>query len=139
RARGLASGGLPAAGRVLGEAAWDVGIPPEGALSPRGAAERVVRLGGLDAEAAQAVHRVAGAVERELYAPPGAEASYPGLSADVLRARTALLASLTRRGRLRALLLPRSAARLAWAASARVAAATALTTRLTTHLPLRRP
>ncbi|MEU9003313.1 DUF3488 and transglutaminase-like domain-containing protein [Streptomyces sp. NPDC048551] len=143
RDRRLASGGVPAAWRELGDAAWDVGIPPDGALSPRRAAERVVRLGGLDAEAAQAVHRVAGAVERELYAPPGAEASYPGLSADVLRARTALLASLTRRGRLRALLLPRSAARLAWAASARAAAATALTTRLTTHLrthlPLRRP
>ncbi|ATZ27143.1 transglutaminaseTgpA domain-containing protein [Streptomyces lavendulae] len=139
RGRRLAGGDVLAAWRELGDAAWDVGIPPDEALSPRRAAARVVVLGRLDGEAAQAVHRVAGAVERALYAPPGAEVSAPGLSEDVLLARSALLASATRPGRLRALLLPRSAARVSWALSARLAAVSARTTALSARfrLPLR--
>ncbi|MFJ7265851.1 transglutaminaseTgpA domain-containing protein [Streptomyces sp. NPDC099050] len=119
RARRLGSGGVLAAWRELGDAAWDVGILPDEALSPRGAADRVVSLGRLDAEAAGAVRRVAGAVERELYAPPGAEPPYGELAADVLLARAGLLAGVSRRSRLRARFLPRSAARVRWAASAR--------------------
>ncbi|WP_323188246.1 DUF3488 and transglutaminase-like domain-containing protein [Streptomyces sp. NBC_00249] len=127
--------------RELGDSAWDVGIEPDEALSPRRAAGRVVTLGRLDGEAAQAVHRVAGAVERALYAPPGAEAApYGALASDVLLGRAALLAAMPRRVRLRALLLPRSAARVSWAVSARLAALSARAASLTSRvrLPLRR-
>ncbi|MCB5167216.1 DUF3488 and transglutaminase-like domain-containing protein [Streptomyces bambusae] len=104
----------------LTDAAWDAGILPDDALSPRGTAERIVRLGGLDTEAAEAVHRVAGAVERVLYArvaPPTA-----GLRPDVLLVRAALLAGLGRWARLRARFVPRSSVRVLWALSARRAA-----------------
>ncbi|NXY96810.1 transglutaminase domain-containing protein [Streptomyces sp. BR123] len=117
RTRRLAAGGILPAWQELGDAAWDVGIAPDGALSPRRAASRLVELGRLEPEAAAAVHRVAGAVERALYAPPGQDPYRP--AADVLLARTALLAGVGRPGRLRALLLPRSAVRLRWAAAAR--------------------
>ncbi|KPI05083.1 transglutaminase domain-containing protein [Actinobacteria bacterium OV450] len=125
RGRRLAAGDVMAAWRELGDAAWDVGIAPDGALSPRRAAGRVVVLGRLEPDAADAVHRVAGAVERALYAPPGAEAPYEGLAADVLLVHAALLGSVSRRSRLRALFLPRSAVRLRWAAAARWSALTA--------------
>ncbi|MFE2170772.1 transglutaminaseTgpA domain-containing protein [Streptomyces sp. NPDC059447] len=141
RARRLGSGDVLTAWRELGDAAWDVGVSPDGALSPRRAAARVVDLGRLEPDAAAAVHRVAGAVERSLYAPPGAEDSYPGLASDVLLARAGLLSAVTRRSRLRALLLPRSAARLSWAASARWSSVTAaVSARLASvrmRLPLR--
>lgn len=141
RARRLGSGQVLAAWRELGDAAWDAGIVPDEALSPRGAADRVVSLGRLDPAAADAVRRVAGAVERALYAPPGSEAPYGELAQDVLSARAGLLAGVSRRARLRALLLPRSAARVGWAASARWSAlaerAASATTRLRTSLPLR--
>ncbi|WP_327283010.1 transglutaminase family protein [Streptomyces sp. NBC_01205] len=144
----LAAGGVLEAWQELGDAAWDVGIAPDGALSPRRAAGRVVVLGRLELDAADAVHRVAGAVERALYAPPGAEVSYETLAADVLLVRGALLGSLSRGSRLRALLLPRSAVRLRWAAAARWAALTAraaaplakaagVLTRTRARLPLR--
>lgn len=122
RARRLGAGEVPAAWRELGDAAWDVGVPPDEALSPRRAAGRIAELGALEPEAAAAVHRVAGAVERELYAPPGGQAPYPALADDVLLARAGLLAAAGRGARLRALLLPRSAARVSWAVSARWAA-----------------
>ncbi|MFI6150178.1 DUF3488 and DUF4129 domain-containing transglutaminase family protein [Streptomyces sp. NPDC051109] len=125
RRRRLAAGQVLAAWQELADAAWDVGIAPDEALSPRRAAARVVELGRLTPEAAHAVHRVAEAVERSLYAPPGTEAAYAELSADVLLARAALLAPLARGGRARALLLPRSAARLRWSAAARWSAVTA--------------
>ncbi|MFF5443609.1 transglutaminaseTgpA domain-containing protein [Streptomyces sp. NPDC012888] len=134
RAARLGRGDPAAAWRELGDAAWDVGIVPDEALSPRGAATRIVELGALPAEPAAAVHRVAGAVERALYAPPGAPAGYPGLAADVLAARAALLAGTNRRGRLRALLLPRSAARVAWAATARWTTLTQRAATLRPHL-----
>ncbi|MFF4429010.1 transglutaminaseTgpA domain-containing protein [Streptomyces sp. NPDC001513] len=141
RARRLGTGEVLTAWRELGDAAWDVGVVPDEALSPRRAAGRVVDLGRLDAEAAAAVHRVAGAVERALYAPPGAEVSYPGLADDVLLTRAGLLAAVSRPARLRALLLPRSATRLAWTASTRWSALTSsVSTRLTAlrlRLPLR--
>ncbi|MFB6810723.1 transglutaminaseTgpA domain-containing protein [Streptomyces sp. NPDC056387] len=125
RGRRLAAGDVMAAWRELGDAAWDVGIAPDGALSPRRAAGRVVVLGRLEPDAADAVHRVAGAVERALYAPPGTGAPYEGLAADVLLVHAALLGSVSRRSRLRALFLPRSAVRLRWAAAARWSALTA--------------
>ncbi|MFG2977890.1 transglutaminaseTgpA domain-containing protein [Streptomyces sp. NPDC048331] len=141
RARRLATGEVLTAWRELGDTAWDAGVLPDEALSPRRAADRIVDLGRLDQESAAAVHRVAGAVERALYAPPGAEVSYPELADDVLLARAGLLASADRLPRLRSLLLPRSAARVSWALTARrTAVTTAVSTRLTTirlRLPLR--
>lgn len=141
RARRLGSGQVLAAWRELGDAAWDVGIAPDEALSPRGAADRVVTLGRLDAEAADAVRRVAGAVERALYAPPGAESSYGELARDVLLARAGLLAGVSRVTRLRALFLPRSGARVLWAVSSRWSALTeqlaATTSRTLSRIPLR--
>ncbi|MFB8396763.1 transglutaminaseTgpA domain-containing protein [Streptomyces yangpuensis] len=139
RARRLASGEVLASWRELGDAAWDVGVAPDEALSPRRAASRVVELGRLEPDAAAAVHRVAGAVERALYAPPGAEVSYAGLADDVRQARAGLLASAGRLPRLRALLLPRSAARIAWAVSARRAALTSAVSARLTALRLRLP
>ncbi|MFF0214732.1 transglutaminase family protein [Streptomyces vinaceus] len=125
RGRRLATGQVMEAWTELSDAAWDAGITPDEALSPRRAAARVAELGRLAPEAADAVHRVAEAVERSLYAPPGTQAAYEGLGADVLLVRTALLAGLGRRSRARAVLLPRSAARLRWSAAARWSAVTA--------------
>ncbi|MFD9339035.1 transglutaminaseTgpA domain-containing protein [Streptomyces sp. NPDC060028] len=142
RARRLGSREVPAAWRELGDAAWDVGITPDEARSPRGAAARMVELGRLEPEAAAAAARIAGAVERVLYAPPGAAAGpYEGLSADVLAVRAGLLAGVSRGARLRALLLPRSAARLQWSAAARwsavASAASARWSAIRLRLPLR--
>ncbi|MEV7614452.1 DUF3488 and transglutaminase-like domain-containing protein [Streptomyces sp. NPDC089799] len=119
RARRLATGDPLTAWLELGDAAWDVGVAPDGALSPRRAAARVVELGGLDPVAAASAHRVASSVERALYAKPGAATGYPELAPDVLLVRAGLLAAAGRAGRLRGLLLPRSAARVGWAVSAR--------------------
>ncbi|RSS91503.1 transglutaminase domain-containing protein [Streptomyces sp. WAC05292] len=133
RRRRLARGGVLPAWEELHDAAWDVGIAPDRALSPRGAAERLVGAGRLDGEAAAAVRRLSEAVERALYAPPGAAEAEPRAAAaqdasaaqDVSAVRAALLAGAGRRGRLRALLLPRSAARVRWAVQARRDAAAA--------------
>ncbi|MGW6709741.1 transglutaminase TgpA family protein [Streptomyces sp. NPDC054956] len=141
RARRLGSGGVLAAWRELGDAAWDVGIPPDEALSPRGAADRLVELGKLGPEAADAVRRLSGAVEHALYAPPGTEPSYGAAGTDVLLARAGLLAGVSRTTRLRALFLPRSGARVRWAASSRwstlTAAAATTLSRARTRIPLR--
>ncbi|MFD9304168.1 DUF3488 and DUF4129 domain-containing transglutaminase family protein [Streptomyces sp. NPDC060048] len=141
RARRLGSGSVLSAWRELADSAWDVGIPPDEALSPRGAADRVVELGRLEAEAADAVRRLSGAVERALYAPPGAEPAYGTAGPDVLLARAGLLAGVSRTARLRALFLPRSGARVRWAASSRWAALTeqvaAAVSRVRTRIPLR--
>ncbi|MFJ6717249.1 MULTISPECIES: DUF3488 and transglutaminase-like domain-containing protein [unclassified Streptomyces] len=139
RERRLAARDVLLAWRELGDCAWDVGIEPDDALSPRRAAGRVVERGGLEGAAAQAVHRVAGAVERALYAPPGAGPSDEDTAGDVLTARAGLLAAVSRRARLRALLLPRSAARVGWAVSARWSAfVQVLSARLAAvRLPLR--
>ncbi|MEU6401782.1 DUF3488 and transglutaminase-like domain-containing protein [Streptomyces sp. NPDC046985] len=103
--------------RELTDTAWDFGIAPDESRTPRRAAERVVRLGRLDAEAAAAAHRLAGAVEQVLYAPRPRPAA--GLAEDVRRVLTGLRGTASRRTRLRAALAPRSAARLAWTAADR--------------------
>lgn len=66
-----------AAWQEITDTAWDHGIEPDDSRTPRKAADRVVRLGQLGPDAADAVHRVAGAVEQVLYAPEprGAPAS----------------------------------------------------------------
>ncbi|AJE86167.1 transglutaminase domain-containing protein [Streptomyces albus] len=92
------------------DSAWDYGIPPDASLTPRRAAERIVRGMHLEGEAAGAVSRVAAAVEQTLYAP--SPEPVPGLTEDARRLGAALGASAGRGARLRALLLPRSNARL---------------------------
>ncbi|MEU0751396.1 transglutaminase domain-containing protein, partial [Streptomyces albogriseolus] len=109
-----------AAWEELTDTAWDHGIVPDESLTPRGAADRVVRTGGLDGDAAASVRRLAGAVEQVLYAPRPRPAV--GLADDVRRAAAALRDSASRRARLRALLAPRSAVRVVWTVSDRWAA-----------------
>ncbi|WP_326603187.1 DUF3488 and transglutaminase-like domain-containing protein [Streptomyces sp. NBC_01799] len=104
-----------AAWREITDTAWDHGIGPDDSLTPRKAAARMVRLGRLDTDEAAAVHRVAGAVEQVLYAPQPRAAT--GLSEDVETVRTGLRASADRFARIRAVVAPRSAVRVIWAAS----------------------
>ncbi|MFB7331784.1 DUF3488 and DUF4129 domain-containing transglutaminase family protein [Streptomyces adustus] len=112
QAGAIATGQVLAAWRELTDTAWDYGIVPDDALTPRRAATRIVRLAHLEEPAAGSVHRVASAVEQVLYAPqPRAE---PGLAGDVRVLRTALRARAGRTARLRALLAPRSAVRVVW-------------------------
>ncbi|MEV5547636.1 DUF3488 and transglutaminase-like domain-containing protein [Streptomyces sp. NPDC052309] len=101
----------------LTDTAWDFGIPPEESRTPRRAAARIVRLGQLDPTASAAVHRVADAVEQVLYAPRPRPTA--GLAEDVHRVTAGLRATASRGTRLRARFAPRSAVRVAWAASAR--------------------
>lgn len=103
--------------REINDTAWDYGVEPDESRTPRNTAARIVRLGGLRDEAADAVHRVAGAVEEVLYAPRPRPAA--GLAEDAARVRAGFHAAADRRGRLRASLAPRSAARVRWTASAR--------------------
>ncbi|WP_448317663.1 transglutaminase family protein, partial [Streptomyces sp. CO7] len=49
--------------REVTDTAWDLGTVPDGSLTPRRAAERVARTGGLDGPRTDAVHRLATAVE----------------------------------------------------------------------------
>ncbi|WP_327119464.1 DUF3488 and transglutaminase-like domain-containing protein [Streptomyces sp. NBC_01341] len=103
--------------REMTDTAWDHGIAPDDSLTPRKAAARLVRLGGIDGTAAAAAHRVAGAVEQVLYAPEPRPAD--GSAEDVRAVRAGLWASAGRWGRLRATLAPRSAVRVIWALSER--------------------
>jgi transglutaminase-like putative cysteine protease len=133
RARRLgtrAAGGTPGeetpeavleAWRELVDSGWDYGVVPEESATPRKAAERIVRIGDLGQEAAEAAFRVALEVEQVLYAPrprPGA-----GVRADVRQVREALRHAAPRGLRLRALLLPPSSVRVMWAATRGVTAA----------------
>ncbi len=104
----------------LTDTAWDFGISPEESQTPRKAAARIVRLGLLDPPAADAVHRVADAVEQVLYAPSPRPAA--GLAEDVRRVTEALNATVSRSTRVRATFVPRSTVRVVWALSARWAA-----------------
>ena len=102
------------------DTAWDYGIEPDDSQTPRKAAARIVRLGLLEPTAADAVHRVADAVEQVLYAPRPRPTA--GLAEDARQIADAFRTSASRATRLRALLAPRSAIRVAWAASDRWAA-----------------
>lgn len=98
--------------RELTDTAWDYGIEPDEALTPRRAAARIVRIGELDETVSRAVHRVAGAVEQVLYAPePRAEA---GLADEVRTVRAALREKVGWTTRVRAVVAPRSAIRAVW-------------------------
>ncbi|MFH9721645.1 DUF3488 and DUF4129 domain-containing transglutaminase family protein [Streptomyces sp. NPDC017254] len=127
RARRLGSAGIrgpeETAARTLAvwqeinDTAWDYGVEPDESRTPRRTAARIVRLGELGGEAADAVHRVARAVEEALYAPHPRPTA--GLAEDAGRVRAGFHASADRRSRLRATLAPRSAARLRWSLAAR--------------------
>ncbi|MFD5076586.1 DUF3488 and DUF4129 domain-containing transglutaminase family protein [Streptomyces sp. NPDC058371] len=125
-----------AAWQEVTDTAWDHGIAPDDSQTPRKAAARLVRLGHLEEDAEASVHRLAAAVEQVLYAPRPRPTA--GLAEDGRRVVAALHASVRRSTRLRALVAPRSAVRVAWAASARW---TALTTTLAARRAalLRRP
>ncbi|MGW6569914.1 transglutaminase TgpA family protein [Streptomyces sp. NPDC054975] len=132
RARRLGSSGRTAedgvartlaAWREINDTAWDHGVVPDESMTPRRTAARIVRLGKLEGEPANAVHRVARAVEQVLYAPqprPGT-----ALVAEVSLVRSGFATTASRGVRLRALLLPRSAAQVVWAASTWWSATTA--------------
>ncbi|MFE0647712.1 DUF3488 and DUF4129 domain-containing transglutaminase family protein [Streptomyces sp. NPDC059534] len=130
------------------DTAWDYGVEPDESQTPRRTAARIIRLGELRGESADAVHRVARAVEEVLYAPRPTPVA--GLSEEAGRVRAGFHAGAGRLARLRALLAPRSAVRVRWAASARWSAASTrwsattarwshhrrtLTTRLRPHKP----
>jgi transglutaminase-like putative cysteine protease len=111
----------PGAGTIavweeLLDSGWDHGVLPDPSQTPRRVAARLTEAGAFDAQAQAAAHRLALAVERELYAPAPQQAD--GLTADVRRVRAALRASASRGARLRATLWPRSAARVLWSAAA---------------------
>lgn len=106
-----------AAWRELLDTAWDFGIVPDDSQTSRNAVARIVRRGELDPEAAEAARRVASAVEQVLYAPQPRPA--PGLGDEVRLVLAGFRAKAGRWARLRALLAPRSAVRVVWAASAR--------------------
>ncbi|MFC9758490.1 DUF3488 and DUF4129 domain-containing transglutaminase family protein [Streptomyces sp. NPDC056921] len=117
-----ATAGTLAAWQEITDTAWDHGIEPDDSRTPRKAADRVVRLGRLEPDAAQAVHRVAGAVEQVLYAPEPRAST--GLTEDVETVRAGLRAAADRFTRIRAIVAPRSAVRVVWAASERWASFT---------------
>ncbi|MEW2286600.1 DUF3488 and transglutaminase-like domain-containing protein [Streptomyces sp. NPDC047841] len=135
RTPGGAAAHTLAAWQELTDSAWDHGIAPDESLTPRKAADRIVRLGHLDPAAGAAVHRVADAVEQVLYAPAPRPAA--GTAQDVRRVTEGLRATVSTGTRLRARFLPRSSVRVLWALSARWSA---LRARLTAARPaLRRP
>jgi transglutaminase-like putative cysteine protease len=128
-----------AAWQEVTDTAWDFGITPDESQTPRKAAARIVRLGELEPAAADAVHRVAAAVEQVLFAPrPRVPA---GLARDAHQVEVGLRAHADRRTKLRALLLPRSTVRVVWALTARWGRALdELLARVQTpRLPRRRP
>ncbi|MER5364908.1 DUF3488 and transglutaminase-like domain-containing protein [Streptomyces sp. NPDC002722] len=125
---GYATARTLAAWQEITDTAWDHGIEPDDSRTPRKAADRVVRLGQLGPDAADAVHRVAGAVEQVLYAPEPRGST--GLAEDVATVRAGLRASAGRFARIRAVVAPRSAVRVVWAAADRWAAFTGRCTAL---------
>ncbi|MFJ9086499.1 DUF3488 and DUF4129 domain-containing transglutaminase family protein [Streptomyces sp. NPDC102384] len=112
-----AAGRTLAAWREVTDTAWDHGIAPDDSQTPRTAAARIVRIGELEPDAADSVHRVAAAVEQVLYAPRPRPAS--GLGEDVRRLHDDLHAKSSRSTRLRATFAPRSTVRVVWAAARR--------------------
>ncbi|MFY9888303.1 MAG: DUF4129 domain-containing protein, partial [Streptosporangiaceae bacterium] len=104
-----------AAWRELTDDLADYGMPRAPGETPRATARRVVSAARLDEPAAGAVVRISTAEERARYATAPQPGS--GLKADSALARRAIAASVPRRSRLRARLLPAStllAARRIW-------------------------
>jgi transglutaminase-like putative cysteine protease len=110
RRRWLAASGdagqAQAAWRELTDDLSDYGLGCTPGETPRGVARRVSQQASLDPAAVQALNRIVEAKERASYARlavPGA-----GLTADLRTVRQAAAASITRRQRLQARLLPAS-------------------------------
>ncbi|MDQ0786451.1 DUF3488 and transglutaminase-like domain-containing protein [Streptomyces sp. B3I8] len=99
------------------DSAWDLGIVPDDSLTPRRTAERIVRLGGLGGGAAEAMHRLASAVEAVLYAPRPRPVA--GVARDARVVLGALRAAVGGGARLRAAVAPRSVRRVMWAVAER--------------------
>ncbi|MFD7641258.1 transglutaminaseTgpA domain-containing protein [Kitasatospora sp. NPDC059795] len=109
-----------AAWAELVDSAWDLGLPPDEARTPRNAARRLAEDAHLAPAAAEAAGRVALATERVMYAR---ESDPPArLGTDVRTAREGLLLQATRGRRLRALLLPASTVRFWWRTQDRITA-----------------
>ena len=92
------------------DSAWDLGIPPDYAETPRRTIARITEAGELTGDHRAAAGRLAVATEQALYAP--SVVVPPTLQADVHSVRSGLQASAGRRARARAVLLPPSTARL---------------------------
>ena len=99
-----------AAWEELIDSAWDLGIPPDDAETPRRTIARIMAAGGLTGEPREAAGRLAVATEQALYAP--AVVVPTTLRSDLQSVRTGLQASVGRGARARAVLLPPSRARL---------------------------
>jgi transglutaminase-like putative cysteine protease len=98
--------------RELTDSAWDYGVRPRAAESPRAAVERLVSTAPLPADAAEAARRAARAAERARFGPPdAAPPSSREAASDVLVVRAALRAGAPRAVRLRATLIPPSSPR----------------------------
>ncbi|MFI8823004.1 DUF3488 and DUF4129 domain-containing transglutaminase family protein [Streptomyces sp. NPDC053431] len=104
----------------INDLAWDHGVAPDESRTPRRTAARLIREAELPQDAADAVHRVARAVEEALYAPRPRPAT--GLTEQAAVVRRGFHSVSSRRTRLRALLAPRSAARVVWATRERTTA-----------------
>jgi hypothetical protein len=99
-----------AAWRELIDSAWDLGIAPDDAETPRRTAARLATVGALSPEASAAVGRLALATEQVLYAPQVQGPVSP--RTDLRLARAGLTSSVDRGTRWRAVLLPASTTRL---------------------------
>jgi transglutaminase-like putative cysteine protease len=109
-APGLTDQQVLAAWREMVDTAWDHGILPDDAETPRRAAERISELGGLGPGPSAAAGRLALATEQVLYAPV---VSTPlSLRQDVREVREGLSAASDRRTRVRAVVLPASSSSL---------------------------
>ncbi|MFC1443885.1 DUF3488 and transglutaminase-like domain-containing protein [Streptacidiphilus sp. N1-10] len=96
--------------REMIDSAWDVGIPPDEAETPRRTVARIVELGALEEEPRAAAGRLALATEQVLYAPSSSPPT--ALRQDVRAVRHGLRASARPSVRIRAVLFPPSSARL---------------------------
>ncbi|MEU9126794.1 DUF3488 and transglutaminase-like domain-containing protein [Kitasatospora sp. NPDC048540] len=110
-----------AAWQELIDSAWDLGIPPDDARTPRRTVQRLTETGDLGTAAAEAAGRVALATEQVMYARELGPLA--PLGPDVRTAREGLKAGAGRVGRARAVLLPASMLRIWWRAADRVMAA----------------
>ncbi|WP_441246545.1 transglutaminase family protein [Kitasatospora sp. McL0602] len=110
-----------AAWEELIDSAWDLGIPPDDAATPRRTVAQLTEAGRLDATAEAAAGRVALATERVLYGrESGPQAPLGG---DVRVVTEGLRSAAGRRERARATLLPASSARVRRRAADRIMSA----------------
>lgn len=105
------------------DTAWDYGLRPDESETPRRVAGRLVRDGGLQGPAVEAVQRLATSVEQALFSPRPPTTT--GSAKDVQVVRQALRANVDPLTRIRAVLLPRSSVRVLWRSAERWAGASA--------------